>query len=212
MEEAPITKDLIRHYVPHNAIIVEAGAHIGRDTIRMATLWPDAHIHAFEPVPALFDQLTKRASVHVNVSCYNLALSDHIGAELLFESSGASSAVSSFYEPYEYIKDRPNVFFRSVEVPTTTLDRWAEEHHIFHVDALWLDMQGAELKVLMAAPKTVATVKVMVLEASLTERFKGIPLFNEVVTWVTGQGFKVIQKDAPKHNKVNMLCVRQTEC
>lgn len=54
-----ISKEYIAQFLPPNPIIIEAGAHIGRDTKKMARQWPNAHIHAFEPVPALFEILKK---------------------------------------------------------------------------------------------------------------------------------------------------------
>jgi FkbM family methyltransferase len=209
MQEAPILKEQISPYLPEHPIIVEAGAHIGRDTLRMSLFWTQSEIHAFEPVPALHEFLLERTAQCKNVTCYTTALSDHSGTETFYVSSGASTAVSSFYEPFEYIKERPHVFFEKIEIPTITLDEWALQHGITHVDALWLDMQGAELKTLNASPQIVSTVKVMVVEASLTERFKGIPLYNEVTSWIEGRGFRIIQRDAPKYHKVNLLCVRE---
>lgn len=208
MHESPILKEQLTQYLPERPIIVEAGAHIGRDTLRMCTLWPKAEIHAFEPVPYLFELLLERTSSCSNLTCYNSALSDHTGTELFYVCSGASTAVSSFYEPFEYIQERPNVFFEKAEVPTITLDDWATQYNIPQVDGMWLDMQGAELKVLKASPRIVSTVQVMVVEASLTERFKDIPLYDELTSWIEAQGFSIIQRDAPKHNKVNLLCIK----
>ncbi len=208
MQEAPILKEQITQYLPQRPIIIESGAHFGRDTVRMAALWPHAQIYAFEPVPSLYSQLLERTAPYPNITCYNIALSDHTGVETFYECSGASTAVSSFYEPLEYIQERPNVFFEQVKVPTITLDEWAHKEGITQVDAVWFDMQGAELKVLKASPFIVATIQVMVVEASLTERFKGIPLFDELTAWIEAQGFRIIQKDSPRHNKVNLLCVK----
>lgn len=208
MHEAPIRKEQMTPYLPEHPLIVEAGAHIGRDTLRMSLLWPKAEIHAFEPVPALYEFLKERTAPCKNVTCYTTALSDHTGTETFYLCSGASTAVSSFYEPFEYIQERPNVFFEKIEIATITLDEWALQQGITKIDALWLDMQGAELKTLQASPQIVATVRVMVIEASLTERFKGIPLCDEVSSWIESQGFRIIQRDAPKYHKVNLLCVR----
>lgn len=212
MHQAPIYKKQITEYLPPNPIIIEAGAHIGRDTIKMAKLWPTATIYAFEPVQSLFATLTDNTKEYPNVHCYNIALSDHTGTETLYVSSGASTAVSSLYKPHEYAQRRPEVQFTPQEVETITLDHWAEEHNVTNttgIDFMWLDMQGAEVKVLKAAPIILKTVRVILLEASLTERFKDNPLYDEVKSWIESQGFVVLQQDIPKHNKVNLLCVRK---
>jgi len=206
--QSRIIKDDITPYLPASPIIIEAGAHIGRDTVRMSQLWPHAQIHAFEPVASLYQFLLQRTVECPNVTCYNSALSDHNGSEILNVSSGASTAVSSFYEPHIYTQERPHVFFEKVSVPTSTIDTWSETNNIARVDFMWLDMQGAELKVMQAAPRILSTVKALVIEASLTERFKGIPLYPHLRTWLIQQGFTIIQEDDPKYHKLNMLCVR----
>src|SRR3989304_6137581 len=90
LPQAPITKEIIKQFLPNNAIIVEAGAHIGRDTLKMSLLWPQGTIYAFEPVPELFAQLVERTKEQLNVRCFNIALSTVRGTATLNVSSGAS--------------------------------------------------------------------------------------------------------------------------
>ena len=208
MYQGALHKYTLAEYLPRNPIIIEAGAHIGRDTIKLAKQWPSATIHAFEPVPELFSTLLSNTNGYSNIHCYPIALSDKTGTELLYVSSGASTAVSSFFKPHEYTKQRPNVLFTPLEVTVITLDQWAEDHYVSLVDFMWLDMQGAELKVLKAAPTILRTVRAIVFEVSLTERFKNNPLYDEAKQWIESQGFELVQSDIPKHDKVNLFCVR----
>ncbi len=205
MDQAPILKEQITQYLPERPVIVEAGAHIGRDTVKMAQLWPSATIHAFEPVLNLYEQLCQQTEQYP-VHCYNTALSNHSGTEKMYISSGASTAVSSFFTPNSYYND--DVIFKEQMVPTITLDDWAQQNGIPYVDFMWLDMQGAEQKVLEAAQKILPTVHVIVVEVSFTERFKGIPLFEQIVAFMKEHGLAVIQQDIPRSGKCNILCVR----
>ena len=50
----------IARYLPADPVIVEAGAHLGYDTLAMSRCWPRGHIHAFEPIPSIFSQLQQR--------------------------------------------------------------------------------------------------------------------------------------------------------
>ena len=59
MKQPQLSRHSIKQFLPKNPVIVEAGAHIGRDTLKMHAIWPQATIHAFEPVPPLFKQLKK---------------------------------------------------------------------------------------------------------------------------------------------------------
>lgn len=206
---APITKLFIKQFLPDSPVIVEAGAHIGRDTIKMANTWPNSTIHAFEPVPELFATLKLKTSDHANIFCYPFALSDTIGTETLYVSSGASTAASSLLKPKDYVISRPEVIFNPIEVKTITLDYWAEQNNINHIDFMWLDMQGAELKALQAGLSILKTVKAIFIEASLTERFENNPLYDQVKNWIESQGFIAIQEDIPKHNKINIFFVKK---
>src|SRR2546422_11653416 len=84
----------IAQFLPPNPIVVEAGAHVGTDTLAMSRRWPDGHIHAFEPVPELFEQLHASVARQRNVTCYPLALSAATGGATMYVSGGASDARS----------------------------------------------------------------------------------------------------------------------
>ena len=49
-------KHFIAQFLPENPVILEAGAHVGTDTVEMVNLWPKCTVYAFEPVPELFDK------------------------------------------------------------------------------------------------------------------------------------------------------------
>ena len=53
--------------LPRHPIIVEAGAHIGVDSIEMAILWPEGHIYAFEPVKGHLSKLIENTMNHSNI-------------------------------------------------------------------------------------------------------------------------------------------------
>ena len=72
---------------------------------------------------------------------------------------------------------------------------------------MWLDMQGYELKVIEHS-RMLSTVQCILVEVSLTERFKGNPLYGPLLTWFENHGFKPVQQDIPKHNKINILFIR----
>lgn len=208
MHIGPISKEFIKTLLPENPIIIEAGAHIGRDTLKMSKLWPTGTIYAFEPVPELYTQLVERTKDAHNVFCDPQALSAKNGTAQLHVSTGASTAASSLFEPHGYRLQRPNVHFHPITIKTITLDSWAQEKKIHHVDFLWLDMQGAELSVLKSAPHTLKTVRAILIEVNLTERFKNNPTYDEVKNWLEASNFKLIAQDIPKHDKINLLFVR----
>ena len=201
-----ISKEYIASLLPSNPIVVEAGAHKGRDTLAMSKLWPRGSIHAFEPLPDIFTLLQEQVGSRPNVTCYEFALSDIIGLVPLYKATECTPA-SSLLEPQECLDIHES--FEIITVPTITLDEWARRYDIPHVDFLWLDLQGPELQVLQAAPKILKKVQVIHTEVNLTERYKANPLYPEVRSWLYDQGFIVHQEAINSQGWGDVLFVRE---
>ena len=186
-------KEFIAHFLPKNPIILEAGAHIGIDSCQMMQQWPECAIHAFEPVPSLYEKLVNNTASFQNIHCYPFALSDTNGIAKMYVSSGTSDASSSLLEPKDHLLIHQSVYFNDyIEVPTITLDDWARANNVDHLDFLWLDMQGYEFTMLKASPEILRTVKVIFIEASYEELYAGTALFPDVRAWLESQGFKYL--------------------
>ena len=205
-EKEAIPKSLIATYLPANPTIVEAGAHIGVDTVQMSKRWPRGTIHAFEPIPDLFSQLQSNTAKRKNVCCYPMALGKETGAAKMFVSSGRSDASSSLFPPKAHVTYHPDILFETeIQVPTITLDHWAAEQGIKKIDFLWLDLQGYELAVLKAATAVLATVQAIYTEVNLDETYAGVALYPELRQWLEVYGFKVIREDLPWQDGGNVF-------
>jgi FkbM family methyltransferase len=209
-ETEVIPKRLIATYLPANPTIVEAGAHIGVDTVQMSKRWPQGTIHAFEPIPDLFRQLQSNTAKRNNVCCYPLALGKQTGAATMFVSSGRSDASSSLFPPKAHLAHHPDILFDTkIQVPTITLDQWAAEQGIKKIDFLWLDLQGYELAVLQAATAVLATVQAIYTEVNLEETYAGVALYPELRQWLAAHGFNVIREDLPWQDGGNVFFAKE---
>src|SRR6478752_5555739 len=99
----------IAPYLPENPIIVEAGSFDGRDTIRLHRQWPAATIHAFEPVPEIFQMLQDNTREIPNIVRHPYALSDVTGTAIFYVSEspkrpGKPFQAGSLLEPKERLK------------------------------------------------------------------------------------------------------------
>lgn len=192
-----VSLDVIARHISSAPIIVEAGACDGRDTVAMAELWPAGFIHAFEPVPIAYDTLQQRARHLKNVRTYPLALSDSVGPAELHLSEDESGAdrpdSSSLLAPTAHLDTWPTIAFRTtLTVQTTTLDHWASEHGVMHVDLMWLDMQGLELRALQAAPALLARTRAVYMEVFRVPLYDGAPTYSQVVPWMRQIGFRLV--------------------
>jgi FkbM family methyltransferase len=181
--------DLIRKFLPENPIVLEAGAFDGKDTKVMSNLWKDGHIHAFEPNPASYAKLKDLTKDCANVQCYFLAVDNKCGISnfhvCVEPGNEGSSSLLTPTEVTKYFKfeDKP------IQVPCTTLDTWARTYGIDHVDFMWLDLEGCEMRALEGAKELLKTVRVIYTEINLWPVHDGTALYAEVRDFLEKEGF-----------------------
>jgi 2-O-methyltransferase len=142
-KEGSILKNTIGQFLSSNPHIIDAGAHVGSDSIEFARLFPGAIIHAFEPAPAIYRKLVVNTRRWKRIHCYNLALSDVNGDKQFHLSGGASDASSSLLTPELHLVDHPEVMFTDrITVRCKTLDTWVADSKLSNIELLWLDLQG----------------------------------------------------------------------
>ncbi|MCK4517421.1 FkbM family methyltransferase [Candidatus Babeliales bacterium] len=210
-----MSKQEIMRYLPSkNITMLEAGAYDGNDTLAWSTLLPNATIHAFEPEPSAHKKLQKKVRGLSNVTIWNQALND-VSGEVSFNVSQngcdkEGTFSSSLLKPKEHLTACPHIKFeKKITVKAINLDEWVNKNNIGTIDFLWLDMQGAEFKVLQAAPKTLAKVKVIFSEVSLKEMYDGAPLYDQFKNWLETKGFVVKKEELPNEEMGNVLFVRK---
>jgi 2-O-methyltransferase len=205
-----INKNYIRKFLPANPVIIDAGAHVGGDSIEMCRMYRGSTVHAFEPVPSIFKFLKHNTRKYNRIHCHTIALGNQNGEQNMYVSSGASDGSSSLLKPKDHLEDHPDVFFNeTITVTTKTLDTWADEQGIKKIDLLWLDMQGFELEVLKASHIILPTVKVIHMEVSTKPSYENVPLYEEVREWMQSKGFKVeVEAIPPGWDMGNVLFVK----
>ena len=183
-------------------VLLEAGAANGYDTLKLSKAMPNAMIYAFEPVSRSFKMLEKRVKNRRNVKYYNLALGKSDGKDFIYLSKNEKefndiAASSSLLKPNDSMREIfPDLSFEEKEeVNIKTIDSWAKENGVDHIDAMWLDMQGLELDTLKASPIIMETVKVIYTEVNIKEIYKGSGLYDDYKSWMLSLGFKVIKED-----------------
>lgn len=205
---SPISKRLLRRYLPKDAVILEAGAHVGIDTLQFSYLWPRGHIHAFEPIPELRANVWSNVQERGNVTVYSYALGEREDTASMWVSTSGTDGASSLLQPAEALIDTGIGYAaerRTVQV--TTIEQWAQ-HRVDRIDAMWLDMEGFELAALKGAGPVLDTTRAIVLEAGYVERFVGQPLWPEVRAWLTERGFRVAKQVDEGPTFGNVLAVR----
>ncbi len=113
----------------------DVGASIGNVARNLARFFPNADIHAFEPVTATYEELRRLTAGNSRIMPHRLALADAEGeAQLALQ---AHSDLNSLHF-------RANSDDRTVgeRVEITTVDKFCSTHGIDHLDILKVDAQG----------------------------------------------------------------------
>lgn len=190
-----VSLDELNTHIPDAPVIVEAGACDGTDTLRFVARWPSAEIHAFEPVPSAYQDVTQRTKDLPQVRTYQFALADRSGRVPMFvsedEAGGHRPDSSSLLAPTGHLAAWPSIVFReSVQVEGITLTDWVAREGITRIDLMWLDLQGMELRVLQASPDVLRMTTAVYLEAWRREYYAGAGLYDEILSWMKRQGFR----------------------
>ena len=206
-----IWKSCVGPYLNGPAHMIDAGAHIGADSIEFARLFPNLTVHAFEPIPDIYAHLARNTRRYDRIHCYPLALSGRSGKQEMHVSSGASDASSSLLAPKSHAVDHPDVHFDGeCTVECMTLDGWAQANGVSDIAFLWLDLQGCELDVLRSGIGVLQNVRAIHTEVSTRETYTGAVLYPELKAWLSEQGFAARIEAIPDGNDMgNVLFVRE---
>jgi FkbM family methyltransferase len=194
----------------NDGVIIEAGAYDGTDTIEFAKFFPETLIHAVEPLKAAFEYLTTRIS-NSNIRLHNVALSDRVGKQLLFESKAPNhnfSGSSSLSLPKLHLEEWPEITFNlGTPVDTIDLSTFVAKNNISYIKLLKLDVQGYELKILTASPDILDICGAIQLEVSRKELYENCATHSEIKNFLKNRGFKLlIDRIGPRDG--NVLYVR----
>jgi FkbM family methyltransferase len=186
-----ISKAYIKKFLPPRPVIIDCGAYDGKDSVELHQVL-NAQVHAFEPVPEVFERLKLRTRNYSSIHCYNLALSNITGKQDFFVSEGGSDGSSSLLAPDEHLNDHPTTFFKKIiQTESLTLDEWATVNGIKKVDMLWLDMQGFEMDMLSASEVVLPGVKAIHTEVSVKNTYHGVKTYDVFKNWLLQKGFGV---------------------
>lgn len=199
---------IVAPHLPKDPVILEGGAYDGKNSVRLAELWPAGTVHCFEPVPELFAKVKATVAGRSNIHPWDLALSDTSGTATFHiaeeeQKPGIPSQSGSLLAPKDHLQRAPSIVFkRTIDVATTTIDDWAARNGIARVDFLFLDIQGAELLAMKGAPRIMKTVKAIVTEVEFVEAYAGQPRYREIRNWLEAQGFRMAAADFDPVNPV----------
>lgn len=147
-------------FVEGGDTIIDIGAHIGSETVLLGSKLGKGHIYSFEPTPGIVQRLKTNISINnleAKVDVEEMAVSDHDGKTKFYLSK--ESEINSLHT---------NKDSKAINIKTISLDKYANLHHLKHVNMLKIDVEGHEYSVIIGS-KTLLTkhkIDVIVFEVN----------------------------------------------
>ena len=130
-------------------VVLDIGANIGIASIYFATIFPNAVVHAFEPVPGNCEILKENARASGRVQVHEHALGSEDGELELFDSDDKAN-LGGFSS--HGLGTNPS---KTQRVPVRHTGRALAELGIQRADVIKIDTEGAEFEILTALQRDV---------------------------------------------------------
>jgi len=173
--------------------VVIVGANDGGEIWRMRSAYPKSHFLCFEPSPQWYAQLKKDFGDVDFVESRELALSDSAGTATFHEMALAGNGsllapdVRQWSEFCQTTASEPQTF----QVKVSTLEE--EAVTLEKIDLLWVDVQGAEGKVLAGGKTILSRVSAVFLEVWMARPpYEGGTIFADINARLQEAGFSCV--------------------
>jgi FkbM family methyltransferase len=176
-------------------LVLDVGANAGSVTAHYRQLFPNAQIHAFEPMPQACAFIRDRLKADSRVAVHQAAVCATCGPVTFTvnATSDTSSLLAADVEAipasYRYGMSASS----TITVPGITIDEFCVQNDINHVDILKMDIQGGELSALQGASALLRqqAVSVIYSEAFYLPFYKEQPLFGDISAYLSSHGYRL---------------------
>jgi len=188
-------------------VILDIGSRDLDQSIELRSAFPNARILAFEPNPNQRKLCEERAKIF-DIEFVSCAISDSEGSAdfwVMDFNEGGSSLLKPINVPWS-----TNIS-NKVVVPCRRIDNVLKEMNVDHVDCVWMDVQGFELKVLHGFGDYLNDVKVIHTEASPNPNYEGHVSMNDLVNYLMENNFELdfMPSRAHPYGEGDILCIKK---
>lgn len=179
-------------------VIFDIGSCHCLESVEFSKVYTEAKIVAFEANPTSYQVCLENTKDISSITVVNQVVNDYDGVCKFYPMDkektvttweDGNQGASSLYlanGAYDHIEKYVQY---EIEMPCTRIDTYCEKNNIDRIDAIWMDLQGAELKALESMGSMLDTVQVIHTELEINPMYEGQCLFKDVNIFLQGKGF-----------------------
>jgi FkbM family methyltransferase len=172
--------------------VVDIGANKGQFALLISSLFPDAILFSFEPLPRPASIFKKVFRANSNIRLLEVAIGPESGEALIHVSARDDSSsllpISALQSSVFPGTKEASRFYIKVE----TLDTFLAKSDLFPPSLLKVDVQGFEYEALQGSESLLDCFDYVYCECSFIELYVGQKLAYEVVDWLRSRGFVLL--------------------
>lgn len=197
--------------------VLQIGASFGQEMATFLENGIGAGIFV-EPLPEPFRALSETCMKLPGFVAVNALCSDETGHKVSFHVASNGGQSSSMLKPKNHLTEFNFVSFdQTVEMTTNRLDHLMaflrQNGHAAvcdKMDLLYMDTQGAELKVLRGAGVVLDNINYVLTEVTRNQMYAGAPELNELVDFLEPLGFTLNNVNFSWHHQADALFIRKS--
>ena len=170
--------------------ILDIGANVGEFTLIYAELFPNAVLHAFEPLPDCYEILSTRVEGINRIHTYNCGLGDEYGEQMIHRSSWAPASSFRSMEAAHKSNYPHSAGSEDVTVKIDRLDNIISVSDCIGNVMIKMDVQGFEDEVIKGGIQAFSQAKVVVVECSFVQLYQNEPKFHGIYSLLVKNGFE----------------------
>jgi FkbM family methyltransferase len=172
------------------AVFLDVGAHLGETALALASAFPKARIHAFEPVTAIYRQLAQNCCRFPGITCHQLALGNETAQRRI---ALLSQDIACTENQVSRVPDAqtPDALCDTIQIHR--LDDFCQAQGIEKIALLKTDTEGFELEVFKGALATLRKgfVQSILVEVTFWKNNPQHVLFDDVCVLLQPLGYEL---------------------
>jgi FkbM family methyltransferase len=146
----------IKNFLKEDSVVLDIGANIGVFSVYCANVCKNGRVYSLEPVPFVFEILSKNTKNYKNCFCFKLGVGSK-NEEKIIKIRSWNPGYSTI--DTENIERKAESFDIEEKIKIVKLDDWIKENDISKIDFIKIDVEGYELEVLKGAIETIKKFK-----------------------------------------------------